>query len=160
MTAEQLIDSIWLITGTNPSKPTANVDRAEREQAAAEKTQQTKPIVPIPVTAKWIWDSGPVQKKIELRKRFTLETTPIAALMMATCDNAFTMKVNGTVVAASKDWTKPVNRDIARFLMKGDNIIEIDCYVSDGNIPIPIVNVHRKIICWNSFKIKGADANH
>ena len=96
MTAEQLIDSIWLITGTNPSQPTAKVDRTERKQAAAEEGQSVKPLTSIPVTAIWIWNSGPVKKKIELRKSFKLETIPESALMMATCDNAFTMKVNGS----------------------------------------------------------------
>jgi hypothetical protein len=133
MTAEQLIDSIWLITGTNPSKPTAKVDRAKRKHVAATEAQRTKPLASIPVNAKWIWNSGPVQKKIELRKRFKLETSPTSALMMATCDNAFTMRINGTEVASSKDWTKPVYRDVAQFLRKGQNVIEIDAEMFGGS---------------------------
>jgi len=133
MTAEQLIDSIWLITGTNPSNPTAKVDRAERKHPPAKKTQQDESLAAVPVTAKWIWNSGPVQKQIDLRKSFQLESIPKSTLLMATCDNAFTMKVNGAKVATSKNWTKPVYRDIARFLVKGQNIIEIDAEMFGGS---------------------------
>ena len=133
MTAEQLIDSIWQITGTHPIEPTAKVDRAERKQAPEKATQQQKPPALVPVTAKWIWSAGRVQKQTDLRKSFQLDAVPKSAVMMATCDNAFTMKVNGTVVASSKDWTKPVYRDITRFLLKGNNLIEIDAEMFGGS---------------------------
>jgi hypothetical protein len=133
MTAEQLIDSIWQVTGTHPGEPTAKVDRAERKQAPEKATQQQKPPAFVPVTAKWIWSAGRVQKQTDLRKRFQLDAVPKSAVMMATCDNAFTMKVNGTVVASSKDWTKPVYRDVTRFLLKGNNLIEIDAEMFGGS---------------------------
>ena len=46
-------------------------------------------------------------------------------MVLATCDNAFSMKVNGTAVAASRDWQIPVRFNIASQLIKGDNKIEV-----------------------------------
>ena len=132
MTAEQLIDSIWQITGTNPAKPTAQVDRSERKQVSSSEKERVKPPSPFPVTAKWIWHAGPIIKKTSLRKTFKLNAAPKTASMMATCDNAFTMKVNGSKVAASREWTKPVYHDIARYLVKGENVIEVDAEMFGG----------------------------
>jgi hypothetical protein len=132
MTAEQLIDSIWQITATNPSGPTAKADRAEPQEAPVTQTQQAKPTSPVPVTAKWIWHAAQGIKQTELRKRFKLGAVPQTARMMATCDNAFKMKVNGAEVASSREWQKPVYRDIARHLIKGDNLIEIDAEMFGG----------------------------
>jgi hypothetical protein len=132
MTAEQLIDSIWQITGTNPSKPTGKVGRTEQEPASKQQPQQTKLAGPFSVTAKWIWHAGPVIRQTDLRKNFNLNAKPTTAKMMATCDNAFTMKVNGKEVAASKEWTKPVYRDITQFLLKGENVIEVDAEMFGG----------------------------
>ncbi len=164
MTAEQLLDSIWQITGTNPGAPTAKVDRAERNPALEKKTHPIKPLVSVPVIAKWIWNTGPVLKKIELRKRFRLSAKPKVARLMATCDNAFIMKINGTKVASSKDWNKPVYLDVARYLLKGENLIEVDaemfggaagfiCQLSimDGNKPVVIATDKT----WESRKSKG-----
>ncbi len=132
MTAEQLMDSIWQITGANPSKPTAEVDRAERAPAPANQPEQTTTIQPVPVTAKWIWHPGPVIRQTDLRKNFKLSGKPMVAKIMATCDNAFTMKVNGKAVASSREWTKPVYRDITQFLTTGENVIEVDAEMFGG----------------------------
>jgi hypothetical protein len=63
--------------------------------------------------------------KSELRKTLSLKTVPKSAMVLATCDNAFSMKVNGTVVASSRDWQVPVRFNIASQLIKGDNRIEV-----------------------------------
>jgi hypothetical protein len=84
------------------------------------------------VTAKWIWHAGPIIKKTNLRKKIKLNAVPKTASMMATCDNAFTMKVNGRKVATSRDWTKPVYTDIAQYLVKGENLIEVDAEMFGG----------------------------
>jgi hypothetical protein len=122
MTAEQLLDSIWQITDTNPTKPTARVDRTDREEV---KPDTVKPPAPIAVTAKWIWHDGQGSRKSDIRKTIKLGAVPKTATVLATCDNAFTMKVNGTVVASSQDWQKPLRFDIARHLITGDNQVEV-----------------------------------
>jgi len=47
MTAEQLIDSIWQITGAHPTKPLAVVERADRQSEASSKTEADLPNRPI-----------------------------------------------------------------------------------------------------------------
>ena len=103
MTAEQFIDSIWRITKTHPAAAMANVDRSTRRKSNV----AAKPTADFPVRAKWIWHPGAVQRKTELRKTFHLEKVPLAVHTMATCDNAFSMKINGKKAAASREWTKP-----------------------------------------------------
>ena len=126
MSAEQFLDAIWQITGTNPTKATAQVDRAQRLPTNTEETTEVPTgIKRPPITAKWIWHDGSGSMKADLRKTFKLESKPKAAMVLATCDNAFTMKVNGTVVASSRDWQAPVLFNIAPHLKAGDNKIEV-----------------------------------
>ena len=122
MTAEQFLDTIWQVTGMNPKKPKAVVDRSEE---GIEPSSEVHVAKAMPVIAKWIWHDGQGSRKAELRKTFTIEAAPKTATVLATCDNAFTMKVNGTAVASSKDWQVPLRFDIASHLVKGSNKIEI-----------------------------------
>ena len=134
MTAEQFLDAIWQITDTNPDKPTAQVDRSERTlESKSESTDNANASDPIPVTAKWIWHDGKGSMKSELRKNFSLTSIPTTAEVLATCDNAFTMKINGTVVASSKDWQVPVRFNIKSQLIEGDNTIEVAAEMFGGS---------------------------
>lgn len=126
MTAEQFLDTIWQVTGTHPDKATAQVDRSKRAlKATIDPSEVTARAKPVAITAKWIWHDGQGSMKAELRRAFSLQTVPQTAMVLATCDNAFRMKVNGTAVASSKDWQKPVLFNIAKHLMKGENTIEV-----------------------------------
>jgi len=134
MTAEQFLDAIWQITGTHPSKPTGRVDRSERKPESTNgPDEDTEPTKRVPVAAKWIWHDGKGSMKSELRKTFSLTTVPKTAMVLATCDNAFRMKVNGTEVAASRDWQVPVRFNIASQLLKGDNKIEVSGEMFGGS---------------------------
>ena len=132
MTAEQLLDSIWQITGTNPSKAEANVDRSVRKSPGERKPTATGGIEPAKINAQWIWPAGAVSPKAEFRKSFSLKSKPVSAIMRATCDNAFTMKVNGVAVASSRDWQKPLRFDIAPQLQAGENRIEVEAEMFGG----------------------------
>ncbi|MCH9654823.1 MAG: PSD1 and planctomycete cytochrome C domain-containing protein [Planctomycetes bacterium] len=131
MTAEQLIDSIWQITETNPTSAEAKVDRAEKSKIQKPKSKIEK-LTPTPISAYWIWHSGEVGKKSQLRKKFDLSAAPTGAKLMATCDNAFDMKINGAKVATSRIWTKPVYVDITQHLHAGKNVIEVDARMFGG----------------------------
>ena len=73
-------------------------------------------------TANWIWKEGKAKaEKVEFRKTFTLTTVPKKARLMTTCDNAFTMTINGKQACASKDWEQPAKLNVAKFLKKGEN---------------------------------------
>ena len=126
MTAEQLLDSIWQITGTNPAAMEANADRYLPREEGDEV------IEPPTVIAKWIWHQGKVGKKSQLHKAFELKDVPTSMSMLATCDNAFVMKMNGKQVAKSREWTKPVYLDVAKFLVQGKNQIQVDAEMFGG----------------------------
>ncbi len=129
MTAEQFMDSIWQITKTNPTSAEAKADRVEKIESQSDANNSLQPFS---VTAKWIWHQGTVGKKSQLRRAFKLGSNPHTALMMATCDNAFTMRINGKHVAQSRDWQNPVYLDVKRFLQAGENVIEIDAEMFGG----------------------------
>lgn len=129
MTAEQFLDSIWQITGTSPAKPDAVVDRVLKKQAA---NQSLESLRPAEIQAKWIWHKGAVDRKSQLRHTFHLQTAPEAALLIATCDNAFVMTINGMRVAESRDWTQPICCEITDALQLGDNTIEVAAEMFGG----------------------------
>ena len=129
MTAEQFMDSIWQITGTNPSRAEAKVDRVGREEGESRKLHEQQVEA---VSAKWIWHQGAVGKQSQLRHTFHLQSVPQTALMMTTCDNAFVMQINGREVTQSKEWDKPVYMEATRFLSAGENLIEIDAEMFGG----------------------------
>jgi hypothetical protein len=129
MTAEQFMDSIWQITDTNPIRPEAKVDRVANANG---KDETLKGLQPAKISAKWIWHQGKVGTKSQLRHNFRLESAPQAALLMATCDNAFIMRINGRRVAQSRNWMEPVYMEVSRFLRVGDNQIEIEAEMFGG----------------------------
>ena len=128
MTAEQFLDCIWQITDTNPASPTAKVDRTPREEVADDQPQ----LKVTSVEAKWIWHPDGSIPKTSLRKSFQLNAAPEHARMMATCDNAFVMRINGVEAASSKEWQKPRYLNMAKFLKEGENVIEVDAEMFGG----------------------------
>lgn len=131
MTAEQLLDSIWQVTATNPNRAEAEVDRVIELETPGPMLE-LEAVEPLPISAKWIWHQGEVGKKSQLRKTFSLDVVPRAAKLLATCDNAFTMKVNGRKVAASKNWQRPVYLEITHELQEGENSIDVQAEMFGG----------------------------
>ena len=129
MTAEQLLDTIWQVSGVSAGKAAGKVDRTIPDEKKSTKTS----IKPQPISAKWIWHQGKTGKKSQLRKTLKLTEVPAAARLIATCDNAFVMKVNGVKVVSSQDWQKPVVADLTKALRKGDNLIEVDAEMFGGS---------------------------
>ncbi|MEO0445855.1 MAG: DUF1549 domain-containing protein, partial [Verrucomicrobiota bacterium] len=100
MTAEQFLDSIWQITGTNPSRAEASANRLIQPNIPP---QRTDALTAEPISAKWIWHAGEPSDRSLLQQTLDLAATPKAVLLMATCDNAFSLRINGTKVAASRE---------------------------------------------------------
>ena len=87
MTAEQFMDSIWQVTGTNPTKIEAKVDRAIRDESSAKPDPLA---LPKPGKSPQNGSGGqPEHQKIKLRKKIKLDYKPTFASFLATCDNAF-----------------------------------------------------------------------
>ena len=79
------------------------------------------------VNPTWIWKKGKVTtEKANFKKSFTLEKKPSQAFLQATCDNSFNIKINGKPVGSSKEWHKPLQKDVEKFLKPGENLIEVE----------------------------------
>jgi hypothetical protein len=153
MTAEQLIDSIWQITGRNPTKAEAKVDRSLKAKASTE--QPEAPAADTAVSASWIWSAA--GEKADLRHRFTLDTVPAAAWLRATCDNAFSMRINGKLVASSREWQKPVHVDVAAALQAGENLVEVEAEMWGGSSGLiaEIAGIFATDATWEARPPKG-----
>lgn len=132
MTAEQLMDSIWQVTQTHPNNAEAKVDRSPKDQDALLAPSQNLPKIEN-ILAKWIWASDPQTQKVAIRTSIDLEEVPEFASMVATCDNAFTLRVNGHFVSSSKEWTRPVFHEVSDFFKAGKNIITINAEMFGGS---------------------------
>ncbi|HYG77322.1 MAG TPA: DUF1549 domain-containing protein [Planctomycetota bacterium] len=104
LTAEQFTDAIWQITGTAPTKIDAPVKRGKVDPAVVKD---------VTLSAQWIWSSDGAAKPheagetITLRKELSLAQTPQRAGAAITCDNSFTLYVNGKKIAAGENWEEP-----------------------------------------------------
>ena len=130
MSAEQLMDTIWQVTSSNPKNPTAKVNR---------KFDNTKPLPeditsfdwPEKISPHWIWTKEDAPK-IKLRKEVTLNEKPLSVGILATCDNAFSLSVNGRLVARSNAWERPVKILQPDLFQAGNNLIEVEAEMFGG----------------------------
>ncbi len=129
MTAEQLIDAVWQITGTHPTQADGKVNRVVTETA---DQSEERLITPADVTAKWLWHVGEPGTKSELKRTIKLDSQPKAAMVMATCDNAFKLRINGQRVAESSEWQKPRYVNVVNYLKAGANEISVDAEMHGG----------------------------
>ena len=77
----------------------------------------------------WIWKAGTIgSEEANFKTTLTLKAKPAKAPLLITCDNSFSLSINGKIVASSKDWKKPVKMDVAKFLESGKNhlLVEAD----------------------------------
>jgi len=116
MTAEQFIDCVWQVTETSPESFDAPVIRGNLSTDAANQ---------VAVSGQWIWSQAEVSgaaagETITLRKQFTLEETPNDGFALVSCDNEYTLYVNGKKLASGDNWMEP---DLVRLtsLKKGAN---------------------------------------
>ena len=131
MTAEQLMDTIWQVTGTNPNQPEAKVDRSTTTAPSSVSGSKDLPKIE-KVTAKWIWAPDPQTRKIKLRTSIDLEKQPAFTSLLATCDNAFSLRVNGKFVTSSREWTRPAYHEVSDFFKAGKNLIEVNAEMFGG----------------------------
>ncbi len=132
MTAEQFMDAVWQLTHSAPQKFDAPVKRSIDDSPIRDATTPT---------AAWIW-GGPdgqtaaANQELLIRKRFRLTSDVDYSGSVVTCDNEFTLYVNGTKASASKDWTTLVSVELAGLLRPGEN--ELLFHVKNaGDAPNP-----------------------
>lgn len=122
MTAEQFVDSIWSLTDSTPSKVDADIALPGDQP-----------------TAKWIWSHDQMKKAaanqvVTFRYEFELKSLPIRAGAVVTCDNEFTLFLNGDRMGAGKDWQKPVSLDLKESLRLEKNSLIISA-INRGKSP-------------------------
>lgn len=122
LTAEQLVDSIWQLTGTAPAKMDAPVMRGKPDPEAAKAIQ---------ISAKWVWGESaragapPAGDTVTLRKILKLDAVPVSASAVVTADNSFSLYVNGRQVSSGEDWTRLEAVPLHNALKEGANVIVI-----------------------------------
>ena len=132
MTAEQLMDTIWQVTGTNPNQAEAKVDRSPKNNSLPDSENKNLPKIG-KVAAKWIWATDPQTRKIKLRTSIELKNKPTFTSLLATCDNAFSLRVNGKLLSSSREWTRPVYHEVSDFFKAGKNLIEVNAEMFGGS---------------------------
>ena len=132
MTAEQLMDSIWQVTQTSPAKGEAKVDRSPSFSSNSPTPLKALGKINV-INALWIWGPNAQTRKVKLRTSIDLESAPTITSFLATCDNAFSLKVNGEYVSSSKEWTQPLYHEISNFFKAGKNLIEVDAEMFGGS---------------------------
>ena len=117
MTAEQFLDAVWQLTEAGPTRYDAAVLRGRPDPAAAQRLK---------LTAKWIWTKPntrdvPAGETIAYRKQFDLKAAPQQALAVMSCDNSYTLFVNGQKVQAGDNWETPDAAVLTSRLKAGQN---------------------------------------
>jgi hypothetical protein len=117
LTAEQFVDAVWQLTGTAPARFDAPVLRGKPDPAAAAQMK---------IQGKWIWSRADTQsaaggETVVFRRQFTLNELPQQAIAVATCDNAYTLYVNGAKVHAGENWQAPDAIALTNHLKMGAN---------------------------------------
>jgi hypothetical protein len=130
MTAEQFLDAIWQITAAGPAQPDAEVMRVRSQADGTSEGRDHHSLADL--IGRWIWSypeaSGAVPaagETITLRRRFELASVPPHAVAAVTCDNQYTLYVNGTRVQSGDDWEKVDAVPLADHLRVGANEILI-----------------------------------
>lgn len=126
MTAEQFMDAVWQITGAAPAKPDAQVLRMKRPAGEKEKTPALTAL-----QSQWIWSyakasaASPAGETVTFRRQLNLSMAPIRAIAVITCDNEYSLFVNGRKLQADDNWetVEAVSMDTA--LKQGANEILI-----------------------------------
>ena len=141
LTAEQFMDAVWQLTASAPTNFDAPVIRAvppvvaaapQAAAAAADAAAAAAAPAPGPTTAQWIWASTAADGKVPaagetmlLRKSFQLNSQPLRAVVMTTCDNGFTLFVNGRQAEQGDDWSQPKVTSLQGQLKKGENTLAV-----------------------------------
>ena len=133
MTAEQFLDSVWQITGAAPAKPDAVVVRMKREPASS-KPGAPEPVKPkaqdAALQAQWIWSyaasaASPAGETVTFRRQLDLAAVPAQATAVITCDNEYTLSVNGRKLQSDGNWETVEAVPLETALKAGANEIVI-----------------------------------
>jgi hypothetical protein len=127
LSAEQFRDALTAITRFGYSSPVAEVTPTASEQ---------KRFAP-PVHPQWIWNDPRAAEKtkaghVYFRKTIQLAAVPTDAMAFVTCDNSFTLYVNGKKTGSGNDYKNGSLINLKSFLKPGENLFAVDAL---NNLP-------------------------
>ncbi|MGZ5566639.1 MAG: DUF1549 domain-containing protein [Limisphaerales bacterium] len=133
MSAEEFRDALTSLTGVGYPMPVAEVDASDA----------TKKKFNVPNSLKWIWNRKDADKAapaeyVYFRKTFMLKSTKgLDALALVTCDNSFTLFVNGKKVGTGNEFKEAYRYNLAPFLHAGENTIAVEAvnHLPDNSPP-------------------------
>jgi mono/diheme cytochrome c family protein len=122
LSSEQFRDALGQVTGVWFKEPARGVDLAVPGADGAE--------LPLPASARWIWSQADAATKtlpqtVYLHKTIVLPGKPTTAWTVMTCDNSYTLYVNGAKVASGQDVNTPNLVDLRSQLKAGTNLIAV-----------------------------------
>lgn len=105
LTAEQFVDAVWQLTDSGPAKFDAPVVRGSPNPASGAAAPKS-------LQAKWIWSRGDTSDAkageiVVFRKKFDLKSAPVQAVAAISCDNSYTLFLNGQRIHAGDNWEVP-----------------------------------------------------
>lgn len=120
LTAEQFMDAVWQITGAAPARFDAQILRGKSTPGQA----------PAATVGKWIWSRSDVSQAasteiITVRKIWDLKQLPKQAVAAMSCDNSYSLSVNGQLVHSGENWEVPDAILLSNRLKVGQNEIVI-----------------------------------
>jgi hypothetical protein len=128
LSAEQFRDGLATLTGVWFTIPAAPMGLPS--SLSSNSNSQSGGTADAPLQPRWIWredtsTQDATDGTVYFRKVVTLRELPTEAAVLATCDDGFTLYVNGQEVTSSKELKKPKLVDIREKLVKGDNLFAI-----------------------------------
>ncbi len=132
MTAEQFADTVWQLTEAAPTRMDANFLRGKVNPEVAKS---------LALGASWIWSSDgmatPHQagEKRSFRKQFELNKGFSQAGAVITCDNRFTLYVNGKKLASGDNWETPTAVRLIGLVAGKNGLLVVA--ENQGNAPNP-----------------------
>jgi hypothetical protein len=154
MTAEQFLDGLSEITDIWERDNSARINFAQLAGENLDSNFKDASVQP-----KWIWkDSRAAQKTdpvtIYLRKFFEIPSAATDAELVITCDNRFTLFVNGVEVGEGKDFGRPTIIDLRGKIRPGINLIAIAANNSPGDPKNPDADQRNAAGLWAYAKIR------
>ncbi|HXJ60666.1 MAG TPA: DUF1549 domain-containing protein [Verrucomicrobiae bacterium] len=137
LTAEQFRDALGALTGVWYSEPAKGIN------LVVPGTPDTWAYA-VPDSTRWIWSEPTAATRapagtVYFQKRIVLEEAPTEAWAVASCDNSYTLYVNGTKVGSGKDFNEPNLVNIRSQLKAGTNWIAVTAinHTRDDKPPAP-----------------------
>ena len=123
LTAEQFVDAVWQLTETAPARMDAPVFRGRLDPEAAKSVK---------LSGQWIWGTSaadgktpPAGETILLRANWKLDAAPAGGAAILTCDNGFSLYINGRKVSEGDAWDRITAVPLHDKLQAGNNAIVV-----------------------------------